>query len=88
MCGGRRIDRGLAAGGGDFELFYVTLRNDARITLLQFAFDVQFLGGLPVGALGFLNLRVCFQDIRLRRHHEHRREFFVDSTSCRNRHVW
>ncbi len=46
FCRVDRIDGGLTAGQNHFELFDVTLRDDAGAALLQFTFDIEFVGGL------------------------------------------
>ena len=44
------------------------MRDDTGISFLQLALDVKIVGRLLIGALGFLDLAVGFDDVRLRRH--------------------
>jgi hypothetical protein len=58
----------LPPGRQHFQLLDVSLRDDTGISFLQLALDVKIVGRLLIGALGFLDLAVGFDDVRLRRH--------------------
>ena len=56
LRGGGRIDAGLALIDHHLKLLDVTLRHDAGVSTLQFAFGVEFVLGLLKGRFRLLNL--------------------------------